>query len=239
MSIPMITAHSGCLDIKTNMLTYIEDSIRLGADIIELDIRPTKDNVAILVHDEGIMTKDSGLLSFFDISYKDLIDYEEARNITTLEEALEFSKNYNHTINLDMKAFESIEPTVKIVREKKMEDRVIFSGCKHKEALYFRDNYPGLSVLFNVGFEEAKFINNEYREFSRYIRSMQCCGINIEHKHCTKELVEYAKLRFLPVAIWTVDSEKDMIKGMELGVDSITTNDVNKLYKLRKEKYKL
>ena len=39
MRIPMITAHSGCEGTARDSLDSVECAIRLGADVVEMDIR--------------------------------------------------------------------------------------------------------------------------------------------------------------------------------------------------------
>src|SRR4051794_15925342 len=51
----MIAAHrSAHLVHPENSLAAIRDAIEIGADIIELDVRKTKDGVYVLLHDENI-----------------------------------------------------------------------------------------------------------------------------------------------------------------------------------------
>jgi glycerophosphoryl diester phosphodiesterase len=40
---------------------------------------------------------------------------------------------------------------------------------------------------------------------------------------CRPELVDYARGRYLPVSVWTVDQEAAMVDMADMGVDSITT----------------
>ena len=51
----MVAAHrSAHLVYPENSLAAIKDAIEIGADIIELDVRKTKDGVYVLLHDKNI-----------------------------------------------------------------------------------------------------------------------------------------------------------------------------------------
>ncbi|OQP06094.1 hypothetical protein B1691_17245, partial [Geobacillus sp. 47C-IIb] len=56
MKRPLITAHTGCMNTPPNSIESILEGIKAGADIIEVDVRATKDGVAVLLHDEKIVT---------------------------------------------------------------------------------------------------------------------------------------------------------------------------------------
>jgi glycerophosphoryl diester phosphodiesterase len=240
MNFPLITAHAGCMNTEPNTIFSVLKGIKAGADIIEVDVRATKDGVAILRHDPEIYTSDCRIQRVDQVTFQEIVNFDENQMIVTVEEVLDLVLKHNKTLNLDMKDINSIDPTMKIVKEKKMKDHVIFSGCDKEKAFYIHKNYPGFRVLFNVDESLFDFKNYDYRSAIQKTchdaMNMSCCGINIEYKHCKKELIEYAHARFLPVAIWTVDKREEMETYTEMKVYSITTNKVKALVELKQNK---
>jgi glycerophosphoryl diester phosphodiesterase len=83
-----------------------------------------------------------------------------------------------------------------------------------------------LQVLLNVPEkrEEANLEPDRSAEaICRRAVSACCCGINIDFTICSARLVRYARLRYLPVSVWTVDRAEDMSSMIAMGVHSITT----------------
>ena len=235
MKLPLITAHAGCMNTTPNTINSILEGINAGADIIEVDVRATKDGIAILRHDDFISNCKYGTIKVEQLTYEQLKEVEDTKDIVTLEELLDFIKKYEIMLNLDIKDISAIDIMADIVKQKNMIDRVILSGCDKEKCLYMKSNHPGFRVTYNA---DDELFNSE--DYALAIRktccdaiALSCCGINIEYKLCNIDLINYAHSRFLPVSIWTVDDESDMEKYLSLGVFSITTNKVSTLVSLK------
>ena len=61
-----------------------------------------------------------------------------------------------------------------------------------------------------------------------------CCGINMDYKDCREAFLAYARLRCLPVLVYTIDDPAEMERFIRSGVHSITTNDVQALRSLKR-----
>ena len=107
-----------------NSLQAIESVIRMGVDIMELDVKMTKDSVLILMHDKTIdrMTSGKGLIS--DMTYDSLMTFNMRRahnivtdttKITTLRDALICCKD-RILVNVDH-AYAYYEEIVKLTEE--------------------------------------------------------------------------------------------------------------------------
>ncbi len=105
----MVVAHRGDrTDAPENSLKAISNAINIGVDIIEIDVRLTKDSIPVLMHDKTInrTTTGKGKLSNWDLdSLKELFLTDKNGKATTyrvptLEEALLLSKG-KILINID------------------------------------------------------------------------------------------------------------------------------------------
>ena len=82
----VVISHRGdWRNFPENSIPAIESVIRMGADMMELDVKMTKDSVLILMHDKTIdrMTNGKGLVS--DITYDSLMTFnmKRAHNVVT------------------------------------------------------------------------------------------------------------------------------------------------------------
>jgi len=95
-----VVAHRGgaLLGPPENTLQAIEKAIEVGADLIEIDIRQTRDGHLVLMHDERVdrTTNGSGLVRDFNLeALRDLMIHhegEEVIRVPTLDEALKVMK---------------------------------------------------------------------------------------------------------------------------------------------------
>lgn len=126
--------------IPDNSIPGIEAAIRFGADMVELDVRPTKDNVLVLMHNETIDASTTGSGKVGNFTYEELMQFDMKKGgkvykdangntvkIPTLEQALQACKDKVY-VNLDVK---DASPTklCKIVQRCGMEDQLmVYTG---------------------------------------------------------------------------------------------------------------
>lgn len=116
-----------------NSLASIREAIRLGVDIIEIDVKVSSDGVPVLLHD-GTVNRTTvsarGPLETMTaeqikkIRLKNTDGTESDQYIPTLREALELAKGKVY-VDLDLKT-EKVEYIVPIVKELGMTDQVFF-----------------------------------------------------------------------------------------------------------------
>lgn len=131
----LVTAHRAAHQTHPeNSIAAIKDAIQTGADIVEIDVRSTKEGVLVLMHDKTInrMTGDTGLVSDFTLQQlreKRLLFNGKPTDelIPTLKEALEAAHGYI-MVDIDFK-LDSVSQAMKVFRqieETQTENQVIF-----------------------------------------------------------------------------------------------------------------
>ncbi|MEW9082484.1 glycerophosphodiester phosphodiesterase [Caldanaerobacter subterraneus] len=100
MRIPFVTAHSGCMDTKMNSIEYLIKAIKLGVDIIEVDVSITKDKIPVLYHDEYVDIKGEKK-RVKDLTYEEL--KQNLINLLLLEEAFDYISSEEVLLNIDIK----------------------------------------------------------------------------------------------------------------------------------------
>lgn len=232
---PLITAHAGCMNTAMNSLESVLAGMNAGADIIEVDVNVTKDGVAVLYHDQFVSAASRQRIALVDLTFQEL---QAITNIVSLEKVLDVAIQHGVALNLDLKTFACVAPMADAVRSRSLVDQVLISGCDKKNADRVKQLCPEFQVLLNADKGVAAYEQNQYE---RYIQrtcrdaiAAACCGINMDYKDCREAFLAYARLRCLPVLLYTIDDPAEMERFLRSGVHSITTNDVHALCLLKR-----
>ncbi len=242
----LITAHSGCNNTPPNSLESIITGMEMGADFVEVDVRSTKDGLPVLFHDDFIKTVDHGEVRVSDHTLTELnrlikTNSKERNQITeiiTLNDAIIIANDFGGLLNVDVKDDQCIVPMTKALKKAHMVDSVIISGCEYTRAASLKKNYPEFQVLLNLS--KKMFLDSEKSasaiadEICHMAVKASCCGINIQFKYLTDELIQTAQRRFLPISIWTLTESDKPDKYLNMGLYSITTLAVDILVEKRK-----
>ncbi|OJZ02141.1 MAG: hypothetical protein BGP15_11735 [Sphingobacterium sp. 40-24] len=139
-----IAAHRGAhLEQPENSIAAIEEAIRQGASVVEVDVRATKDGVLVLMHDKTVNRTTTGQGELAKQTYAELQQLHlrkkangEASDhvIPTLSEALRVAKG-KIIVDLDFKEDrkEFIKKTYELVEQEGMEDQVLFFLYDYKD----------------------------------------------------------------------------------------------------------
>ncbi|WP_333576305.1 glycerophosphodiester phosphodiesterase family protein [Sphingobacterium sp.] len=139
-----IAAHRGAhLEQPENSIAAIEEAIRQGASVVEVDVRATKDGVLVLMHDKTVNRTTTGQGEVAKQTYAELQQLHlrkksngEASDhvIPTLSEALRVAKG-KILVDLDFKEDrkEFIKKTYALVEQEGMEDQVLFFLYDYKD----------------------------------------------------------------------------------------------------------
>jgi len=243
---PLAIAHRGNSSAApANTIESIRQAIYLGVDMIELDVRKSKDGVPVLIHNDTLdeTTNGKGPVSMMNISQLQELDAGSWKDkkyagekIPTLMEALEFSKG-KVCLALDLKEVSVIPAMIKAIQDFDMVDDVIICGCCEPEAIKVWSMDKRYVIVFNTDSELDRLSKREDKtEFIREYINRACWGkfaaLNVNFRQVTDELLYRSHLRGLPVWAWTVDEEKDMERLIEMGVDAIYSNFPERLLKV-------
>lgn len=119
-----------------NSLQAIQNCINMGVDMVEVDVRETKDGHLVLMHDKTInrTTNGEGLVSEWTLDslrtlrLLDGLGVVTQHKIPTLKEALELSKG-KILVNLD-KSYSIFDKCFKVIEETGTQNQVVIKGAK-------------------------------------------------------------------------------------------------------------
>lgn len=228
MDLPIITAHSGCEKTLANSMENIKKAIQLNVEYVEIDVRHTKDHVAVLSHDD-----ERGEVRISESTLDELRNY----NIITYEEAVELIIKSGKKVNSDIKTIQSIDLISDYIIKNELCEKVILSGCKEREISYLTENYPEIKKLFNIDIlmKEDLSFEEKMSHVLNIHKQNHLKGINIPYYQANDEVLGHMKEHGIETYVWTIDTEELMRKFVNKGVKSITTNEVVLLEKVKNE----
>ena len=186
-----------------NSIPAIESIIRMGVDMMELDVKMTKDSVLVLMHDKTIdrMTNGKGKVS--DITYDSLMTFKmrRAHNVTTdslrvptLREALLCCKD-RILVNVDH-AYPYYKEIVELTEELGVTGQVLMKGkssidkvnedmAKHEKNLLYMP-------IIDINKPNGKALFAEYQERGVVPMAYEVCYkvLDEDAKDCMKKIVE-------------------------------------------------
>ena len=169
----IVIAHRGdWRNAPENSLQAIKNCIEMGVDMVEIDIRETKDGELVLMHDETIdrttnasgYVKDWTLDSLRTLKLLDGLGIETTYKIPTLEEALLLAKD-KILINLD-KSYKIFDKCYEVIKKTGTLHQVVIKGAKTREEVerefgQYLDEVYFMPVLF-VPKPDAKEMVDDY-----------------------------------------------------------------------------
>lgn len=156
----LIIAHRGASAYKMmNTIAAFKEAIEMKADMIEFDVRKTKDNIIILFHDDKINN-----LKVCELKFKEITKIRA--DIPRLNQSLRILKN-RIKIDVHLKEEHYEQEVIKIILQNYMEKDVIicseFPGSLKRVKEINEKIKTGLIMGFNVKniliFPKEKFIN--------------------------------------------------------------------------------
>jgi glycerophosphoryl diester phosphodiesterase len=110
-----IVGHRGAKGLALeNTAPSMEAAIAYGVDMVEIDLRLSKDGRVVLLHDENAVARNGEIIHPQDYTYEQLRQYFP--DLLTLEALLPLV-NHRCRIMLECKVIEAVEPAVAILRD--------------------------------------------------------------------------------------------------------------------------
>lgn len=225
-----VTAHRGAsVDYPENTMSAFIGAKEMGADWIELDVHQTKDGKIIVMHDENFkrttgVNKNVWELTYEEVSQLDAGSYFGAEfqgeRIPLLSEVIEFAKENNIRLNIELK------PTG---HEMDFEKSVIDIIVEYD----FLEDCVITSQIYHV-MENVKAYNEEIETV--YVMGLAYGNItildaadhfSIEAASVTASLVHRVHGEGKELYAWTANSRESIQRMMELNVDNIITDNIS------------
>lgn len=224
---PIAFAHrGGALENEENTWPAFEHAVALGYSHIETDVRPSRDGVAVVFHDETLERMAGRPEAVADLDWADLARVETlaGNRLPRLDDLL--AAWPDRFINLEPKSDASVEPIAEAVRRCNALHRICVGSFDQRRVERLRALLgPGLCWSpAHLGVARLWFAGWGAPAGDLPFPVVQAPptwgGIPV----VTRRLAAAAHARGIDVHVWTVDAEKDIDRYIEIGVDGIMTD---------------
>jgi glycerophosphoryl diester phosphodiesterase len=239
---PLVIAHRGGAGLwPENTLYAFEHAAALGADVIETDVHATSDGEVVVMHDERVERTTDGAgrvssmtlaeLKRLDAGYRWTPDGGRSfplrgRGVTvpTLREVFEALPAMRFNIEPKQSDPPILAPLCRLIREYRMTDRVMVAAFNGSTLERFRRECPEVATSASTS-EVGLFLSMQRSGLANaYSPPMQALqvpewagGVRV----LTADFVAAAHGRNLRVHAWTVNSEEEMRRLLDMGVDGL------------------
>lgn len=252
---PLVIAHRGASGSHPeNTLPAFLRAIELGSDIVELDLRMTKDGHVVVIHDASVdrTTNGQGLVAELTLAQIKALDAGcafspdggktfpfkgQGITVPTLEEVLTALPKQLLMLELKVGTTRMVRQVIATLRRLRALERVsieLFS-IKTKLAKLMRSLEPKLTTGHTRA-ELVRFIAMAKLGLGWRFRRR---GFAIEMPPrrnrlavSTKRTLRAAARRGIPMFVWTVNNEKDMRRFLDWGAAGLFTDNPEVLRKL-------
>lgn len=224
-----------------NTLEGALNAVAVGADIIELDVHLTLDNIVVLRHDSSIDTTTNGSgyiadmtlaeLQVFDVGFYES-DYPDKKSvsgirITPLEALFKALPDKRFLIELKPDDVETGVQLCRLVLSYGLQKQVLVGSFYSSVLQNFREVCP--QVPTSLGEGEARMLvllswiglGHLYKSPGYSVQlPFEYYGISL----ISKPLIKVTKDLNLSLDVWTINDPQKMLKLIELGVDGIITD---------------
>ena len=224
-----ITAHRGAsVKYPENTMSAFRGAKELGADWIELDVQQTKDKQIVVSHDTNLLRVTGVNKDIIDMNYSEIEKLDAGsffnkkfkdEKIPLLSEVLEYAKNNNIRLNIELK------PTGK---ETDFEKQVVDLIKKYD----FENRCVITSQMYDV-LKNVKKVNKDIKTV--YVMSIAIGNItdaksadafSVEASNVNTYLVSKVHNEGKELYAWTVNTEESISKMIDMNVDNIITDNI-------------
>jgi glycerophosphoryl diester phosphodiesterase len=219
------------IDTDENTLDAFRRAIENGANYIELDVRRTKDNKLIILHDETIdrTTMGSGAVRNYKyIELKKELTRKKKFQIPLLSEVLTGLKGKTNFI-IELKGENLKEKVPDLVNAYSLLEEVIFSGRILQDLLYIKTIYPQSLICYNitkgVDFTLQHFLNQSKRLKKNFKPDL----ISLKSTLITQKFVDLCHKNNIFALAWNFLHKRNPLKCIKsfitAGIDGILFDD--------------
>ncbi len=224
----IVIGHRGNpVDAPENTIASLHSAFAAGSDVVELDIRLTRDGTLVVMHDETVNRTTSGHgaiaeLTLAELKALDAGSWKDARfageRVPTLAEALHAARGKGRLL-LDVPVDGLGSAIAAELRATGTPPGAVMLGTwDGAQRADFARHLPDVTLLLSEG-APASWDEG-------YFREVKAAGVTIfEIPNATPAFIADAHARGMPVYAYTINDEPTMRRLIEGGVDGIETDD--------------
>ena len=237
----ILAAHRGDrANYPENTLAAFRAALEFGADMIETDIRMTRDGELVLIHDRSTL-RTSGIDKNVDeLTLAELkeIDVGEGESVPTVREFLELIKDSDMLVNWEFKvypdlygdeyAFLIVDKLINLVEEYGLESRSMMNSFSDRLLEYIYKKHPKRFPIHGQGIDVCRRTKDEAEMREEELFDW-CCMYGRakgESPLDCPEAFEYCNERGILPCICIADEFESYKLAIELGCRMFTSNNI-------------
>ena len=211
----VVIGHRGaCGYYPENTLLSFRKAFDMGVDYVELDVRLSKDEVPVVIHDETLnrTTDGSGRVREYALEELKKFDAGLGERIPTLEEVIELAVKVDGKLLIEIKDVDAVDETIYLIK------KYNFINCSkiisfHLDALTKVPDYIDKGLIYAW---PGKWIDKALE--------IKASTILPKYTLVSEKMVRYAHYKGLRVYIWNVDDIGNAERMILFKVDGIASN---------------
>ncbi len=212
-----------------NTLASYRRAVEAGAQMLEIDVRRTRDDVLILDH-ENVHLLDGQEVPLWDRSYHQWREHggEWGESLATLEDAFALAEECGVGLMLDFKEPGSESLVARAIRRSKFPlDSLLVAGASEVSRRILRGLDPRIPLSLTLDIDQKALVT------PNLLVNLDTEAVTWHHHLLTPEIVDILHRRDILVYAWTVDLSEDMRRMRHVcKVDGIITNSPDMLRKI-------
>jgi glycerophosphoryl diester phosphodiesterase len=199
-----------------NTLRSFKKALEIGVDAVEFDVRKTKDNQLVVIHDPDVKrtTDGEGLVSELTLDEIKGFSAEKGEKIPTLKEALDFlDKKVKIVIELKETGYE--EKVLAAVHQNALEKNVVIVSFKEEALRKAKD----LDSQVETGLIYVKHKNPV-----KAALDLKASYLLPLYRFTHTANVQKAHENGLKVIVWTINKPEEAAEYQKKGVDGIASD---------------
>lgn len=249
----MIAHRGGAGLAPENTLEAFDNAVtRWGADMLEMDVRLTRDGEVVVIHDDTVDRTTDGTGRVADLTLAEIQDldagyrfFDEAGRSPFRDQGVRIPRFEDvlltfpsARLNVETKDGDSAPGLVELIRQHGATERVLVAAEFEKN----RESVKGYPGPWGASRRDiAHFLIRIHMPWGAWF-TPDCDALQVPEAFrgipiLTPRFIEEAHRRNLPIHVWTIDDPADMRRLLAMGVDGIQTDRPDRLAPILTELY--
>jgi glycerophosphoryl diester phosphodiesterase len=214
----LIVAHRGASAYEPeNTLRSVKRALELGADMVEVDVRASRDGHIVVMHDAMVDRTTNGKGYVKDMTLEELkkLKVGLGERVPTLQEVAELIRGKAQLV-VEIKVPEIEEKVLQIIKENELERDVLITSFYHPILKHVKELNPNVRT--------GAIIASRPIKAARLAMDANSNALFPKYVYVDPRMVEEAHRHDLAVYPWTVDALNEIEPLIKMGVDRIVTN---------------
>ena len=214
----LIIGHRGTAALEPeNTLLSVSRALEIGVDAVEIDVRMTRDNHLVVIHDDTVdrTTDGTGRVKALDLGQIQRLNAGKGTKIPTLDEVFGFVGN-RITVFVELKEAGTEDAVVELIRKHDVFDTTVVISFWHRLVVSAKQSDDRIKTgVLMVGCPVDTSVAS----------AAQADVLMMKYTFVDKDFVDIAHRDGMKLFVWNVDQLGLAESYARMGVDGIGSND--------------